>query len=101
VMTDRRSALLPDVPTVAELGYKGVDSSIRFALFVPAATPPDVVAKLAAANSKAIADAGLKESFQKAGYEVVTATPQQTAAMVQREFTVWGPLIKQLGLKPE
>lgn len=101
VMSDKRTALLPDAPTVAELGYKGVDSSIRFALFVPAGTPPDVIAKLVAANAKAIADPGLKESFHKAGYETVSATPQQTAAMVQREHDLWGPVVRQLNLKPE
>ena len=101
VMTEKRTSLLPDVPAMAELGYKGVDSSIRFGLFVPAGTPPDVIARLAAANSKAIADPGLKESFVKAGYEVVSATPQQTDALVQREHAVWGPVVKQLGLKPE
>lgn len=101
VMTEKRTSLLPDVPAMAELGYKGVDSSIRFGLFVPAGTPADVIARLAAANSKAIADPGLKESFVKGGYEVVSATPQQTDALVQREHAVWGPVVKQLGLKPE
>lgn len=101
VMTEKRTSLLPDAPAMAELGYKGVDSSIRFGLFVPAATPPDVIARLAAANSKAIADPALKESFVKAGYEIVSATPQQTDALVQREHAVWGPVVKQLGLKPE
>ena len=99
VMTEKRSGLLPDVPTVAELGFPGVDSSIRFGLFVPAGTPADVVAKLAAANSRAIADPTLKENFVKAGYEVVTSTPEQMAAMVKREYTVWGPVVKELGLK--
>jgi tripartite-type tricarboxylate transporter receptor subunit TctC len=101
VMTEKRTSLLPDAPTVAELGYKGVDSSIRFALFVPAGTPQDVIAKLAAANAKAIADPALRESFVKAGYETVSATPQQTAAMVQREHDLWGPIVRKLGLKPE
>lgn len=101
VMTEKRTSLLPDAPTVAELGYKGVDSSIRFALFVPAGTPQDVIAKLAAANAKAIADPALKESFVKAGYETVSATPQETAAMVQREYDRWGPIVRKLGLKPE
>ena len=101
VMSEKRSSLLPEAPTVAELGYKGVDSSIRFALFVPAGTPADVIAKMAAANGKAIADPVLRESFQKAGYETVTATPQQTAAMVQHEHDVWGPVVKKLGLSPE
>jgi tripartite-type tricarboxylate transporter receptor subunit TctC len=101
VMTEKRSALLPNVPSVAELGYRGVDSSIRFALFVPAATPADVVGKLAAANVRALADASLRESFLKAGYEIVPATGAQVAAMVQREHAVWGPIVRDLGLKPE
>ena len=101
VMSEKRTALVPEVPTLAELGFPGVDSSIRFALFVPAGTPPDITARLAAANGKAIADPVLKESFLKAGYEVVTATPEQTAAMVRREFTMWGPVVTDLGLKPE
>ena len=101
VMSEKRTALVPDVPTLAELGFPGVDSSIRFALFVPFGTPPDITARLAAANGKAIADPVLKESFLKAGYEVVTATPEQTAAMVRREFTTWGPVVNDLGLKPE
>jgi len=101
VLTDKRTELLPDAPAMAELGYKGVDSSIRFALFVPAGTPADIVDRLAAANAAAIKDPALKDSFTKAGYDVIAATPQQTAAMVQREYNVWGPVVRQLGLKPE
>jgi len=101
VLTERRTSLLPDAPTVAELGYRGVDSSIRFALFVPAGTPPDVVAKLGAANTRALADPALRESFTKAGYEIVLATGPQVAAMVQRENAVWGPIVRDMGLKPE
>jgi tripartite-type tricarboxylate transporter receptor subunit TctC len=101
VMTEKRTALLPELPTVAELGYRGVDSSIRFALFVPAGTSADVIAKLAQANGRALADPELKEHFMKAGYEVVQSTPQQSDAMVQREHRDWGPVVKELGLKPE
>ena len=99
VMTEKRSGLLPEVTTVRELGFQDVDSSIRFGLFVPAGTPPDIVAKLAAANSRAIADPVLKENFVKAGYEVVASSPEQMAAMVRREYTVWGPIVKEMGLK--
>ncbi len=101
VMTEKRSPLLPDVPGMSELGFAGVDSSIRFGLFAPAGTPPDVLAKLAAINARATADPALREAFIKAGYEVVTSTPQQMSAMVQREYTVWGPVVRNLGLKPE
>lgn len=101
VLTERRTPLLPDAPSMAELGHRGVDSSIRFALFVPAATPADVVNRLAALNSQALADPALKEAFVKAGYDIVSATPAQTAAMVAREHAVWGPVVRQIGLKPE
>lgn len=101
VMTEKRSPLLPDTPGMAELGFAGVDSSIRFGLFAPAGTPADILAKLAALNAKATADTALRDAFVKAGYEVVASTPQQMAAMVQHEYTVWGPVVRRLGLKPE
>ena len=101
VMAEKRTSLLPGAPTVAELGFRGVDSSIRFALFVPAATPADVVGKLASFNARALADPSLRESFTKAGYEIVPATGPQVAAMVQREHAVWGPVVREMGLKPE
>jgi tripartite-type tricarboxylate transporter receptor subunit TctC len=101
VMTNKRSGLLPDSPGMAELGYPGVDSSIRFGLFAPAGTPGDIVSRLADFNNRAVSDATLREAFLKAGYEVVTSTPQQMAAMVQREHAVWGPVVRDLGLKPE
>jgi tripartite-type tricarboxylate transporter receptor subunit TctC len=101
VLTDKRTSLLPNAPSMTDLGFRNVDSSIRFALFVPAGTPPDVVGRLAAANSRALADASLRESFTKAGYEIVPATGPQVAAMVQREHAVWGPLVRDMGLKQE
>lgn len=101
VLTEKRTNLLPNAPSMSELGYRNVDSSIRFALFVPAGTPADVVGKLAAANTRALADASLRESFTKAGYEIVPATGAQVAAMVQREHEVWGPIVRDMGLKPE
>jgi tripartite-type tricarboxylate transporter receptor subunit TctC len=101
VMTEKRSPLLPDAPGMAELGFAGVDASIRFGLFAPAGTPPDVLAKLAALNAKATADQALRDAFIKAGYDVVTSTPQQMAAMVQREYNVWGPVVRRLGLRLE
>ena len=101
VMTSKRSNLLPDVPGMAEAGYPSVDSSIRFGLFAPAGTPPEIVARIADENRRATEDPGLREAFTKAGYEVVTTTRQQMTEMVQREHAVWGPVVRDLGLKPE
>ncbi|VWX61296.1 conserved hypothetical protein [Burkholderiales bacterium 8X] len=101
VMTQARSPLLPETPGMAELGFKAVDSSIRFGLFAPAGTPPDLQARLSATIAKATADPGLRDAFVKAGYEVVTSTPQQMQVLVQREHEMWGPIVRSLGLKPE
>ena len=101
VMTSKRSSLLPDVPGMAEAGYPGVDSSIRFGLFAPAGTPPEIVVRIADVNRRATEDPSLREAFIKAGYEVVTSTRQQMTEMVQGEHAVWGPVVRDLGLKPE
>ena len=100
-LTEKRTALLPNVPSMSELGFKGVDSSIRFAFFVPAGMPQHAVARLVAANNTALADPTLREAFLKAGYEIILATTQQAQAMLLREYTVWGPIVKELGLKGE
>lgn len=99
LMTAKRSALLPDVPSAPEAGFPGVDSSVRFALLMPASTPPDVMTRLAAATQHALSDASLKQEFLKAGYEVSTSTGQQVGAMLRQENVVWGPVVKQLGIK--
>ncbi|MEO7938446.1 MAG: tripartite tricarboxylate transporter substrate-binding protein, partial [Burkholderiaceae bacterium] len=101
VMADKRTPLLPDVPTLSELGYTGVDSSIRFAFFVPAGTSPAIIARLNQATRRTISDPSIKSEFAKAGYDAIASTPEQTAAMVQKEYTTWGPIVKQLGLKME
>jgi tripartite-type tricarboxylate transporter receptor subunit TctC len=101
VMTGKRSPLLPETPGMAELGFAPVDSSIRFGLFTAAGTPPDVVARIASFNARALADPALRDAFLKAGYDVVDSTPQAMQAMVRNEYTVWGPIVRDLGLKPE
>ena len=101
LMSRTRSSLLPEVATTAELGYPAVDSSIRFALFVPAGTPSDVIARLASANNRAIAEPQVKAKFAALGYEVVTSTPAEASAMVVHESELWRPIVKELGLKLE
>jgi tripartite-type tricarboxylate transporter receptor subunit TctC len=101
VMSEKRTPLLADVPTLQELGFAGVDSSIRFAFFVPTGTPQPIIARLNQATQRTLNDPTIKSEFAKAGYEAVASSPEQTSAMVQKEYTTWGPIVKQLGLKME
>ena len=101
VMSEKRTPLLADVPTLQELGFSGVDSSIRFAFFVPPGTPQPIIARLNLATQRTLSDPAIKAEFAKAGYDAVASSPEQTTAMVQKEYATWGPLVKQLGLKME
>lgn len=101
VMSEKRTPLLADVPTLQDLGFAGVDSSIRFAFFVPPGTPTPIIARLNQATQRALNDPIIKAEFAKAGYDAIASTTEQTTAMVQKEYATWGPIVKQLGLKME
>jgi tripartite-type tricarboxylate transporter receptor subunit TctC len=101
VMSERRTPLLPAAPTLQEVGFKGFDSSIRFAFFVPTATPAPIVARLNAATRHALADPGVQAEFAKAGYDAIASSPEETDAMVKKEYATWGPIVKALNLKLE
>lgn len=98
---EKRSVLLPDVPTVKELGFGDVYSGTRFVLLTPAKTPANVIARLSEALSKVVADPAIQDGFLKRGYEVVPATPDQVHAMLVKQYETWGPLVKELKLQME
>ena len=97
----RRSAL-PEVPTFAESGYKDIDMTEWFGLFVPGRTPPDVVNKLAAMMRDALKTTGVQEAIAKAGFDAAApATPAQFATMVKQDSARWGGIVKSTGFTPE
>jgi tripartite-type tricarboxylate transporter receptor subunit TctC len=102
VGSDKRFALLPDVPTMAEAG---ADSDILvptyFALAAPAGTPPAIVAKLNAEMRKALADPAVAEKFATAGLVVNGSTPEAMTNLVKQDVPRFGALVKAIGIKPE
>lgn len=95
-----RSSLLPDVPSAAELGYKGVYMENWYGALVPAATPPDVVAKLEAAMMDAIKT---PEVWAKISANGVYG-PQDAKtfrAQIEKDVAYWGPEIRKLGIQAE
>ena len=98
----KRSSALPEVPTFAESGYKDIDMTEWFGLFVPGRTPPDVVNKLAAMMRDALKTTGVQEAIAKAGFDAAApATPAQFATMVKQDSARWGGIVKSTGFTPE
>ena len=92
VTSAKRSALAPDMPTVAEV-LPGFESVTWFGLYGPKAMPADVTAKVNQAVNAALADADVKERFARLGAEPAGGTPQAFAAMVKSDNTKWKKII--------
>ena len=92
VTSAKRSALAPDMPSVAEV-LPGFESVTWFGLYGPKAMPADVTAKVNQATNAALADADVKERFVRLGAETAGGTPQAFAAMVKADHTKWKKII--------
>jgi tripartite-type tricarboxylate transporter receptor subunit TctC len=96
-----RSALLPDVPTFAQSGLKGVEGTSWFAVYAPARTPEATVAQLNAAINKALAEPQLRERYAKLGLEPTGGTPADLVALMKRDRDRWSPVVKASGFKAD
>ena len=99
--TQKRSALLPDVPTIAEAGVAGYDMGYWFAAYVPAKTPPAVVARLNELLTKAVQSEAARKFFESSGSEPWTTTPEALASFQATETDKWGKVIRAAGIEPE
>jgi tripartite-type tricarboxylate transporter receptor subunit TctC len=100
VSTRRRSAALPDLPTLDSI-YPGVDVDQWFLSFVPAGTPPAIVTRLHAEFTKALQHPEVKTFMSREGVDPVGSTPAEAAAFFNREIDKIGKLIKLAGIKAE
>jgi tripartite-type tricarboxylate transporter receptor subunit TctC len=101
VTTAKRSAMLPDVPTIAETGLAGYDMSLAYGLVAPAGTPRAIVERLNTALNAALATDEVKKRLATEGAEPQPTTPEEFAAMIDREEIKGSALVKAIGLKPE
>lgn len=97
----RRSPRLPDVPTVAEGGLKGYESSLAYGLVAPRGTPDAVIKSLGQAVAKATESPALREAFKAEGAEPLAGSAADFQALMQTESDKWGRVIRQAGIKPE
>jgi len=99
VTTAKRSALAPELPTIAESGLPGFDISTWFGVFAPGGTPRDIVERLHAEFVKALADPAVRETMLKLGAEPVGNTPAEFAAYIQSEARKYAEVIKASGAR--
>ena len=99
VCTPERSPYLPDVPTMSEAGLAGFTSFAWFGLVAPPETPDDIVAKINKAVVDALKTEDVRKKFLAQGAEPVGNTPQEMAAVLERERALWGGVIEKAKLK--
>ena len=95
----QRSPLAPDVPTFRELGYD-LEASAWYALFAPAGTPKDIVARYAKAAVEAVRSPDMKQRLEQMGLEPTGLGPAELAKILRADYDKWGPVIKASGFKP-
>ncbi len=101
IASARRSALLPDVPTIAEAGLPGYEASLWFAVVLPAATAPAIVARLNREIVSALGTAEGKEALLKQGVDAETGTPAELGARIRVEIVKWREVVAKAGIQPE
>jgi tripartite-type tricarboxylate transporter receptor subunit TctC len=99
VTSVRRDANLPQVPTVAESGYKGFEAVTWFGFVGPAGIPQPVVARLNAEINKALKTPELQKRLNDEGATVLGGSPEQFAALIKNEIAKWAPVVKASGAR--
>jgi tripartite-type tricarboxylate transporter receptor subunit TctC len=99
ITTLKRTAALPEVPTIAELGFPGFEATTWHALVAPAGTPPDVIATLHGAAVAALNDPDVRKALTDLGVDVVANTPAEFRAYLKDEIPKWAAIVKASGAK--
>ena len=97
----KRAALMPDVPTVAEQGYPGYEALNWYGFLGPAKMPKDIVDRLNREIVRALANPDSVSAMQKTGVEPQSSSPAEFARYIEREYHVWGKVVKEAGIKAQ
>lgn len=101
VTSEQRAGSLPDVPSIAELGYAGFDSGSWAGIAVPKGTPPAVVDRLNAAIRRVMADPQVVQALESQSFKSIAGTPGDMRKLIAEESARYGPLIQRLGVTAE
>ena len=100
VSSSKRLDALPDVPTVAESGYKGFEADQWYGVVAPAGTPREIVQKLNAQINQALVSNELRTRLQSEGAIAMPTTPEAFGALIVREIARWKPVVQAGNIKP-
>jgi len=101
ITSKTRSSLFPDLPTMAEAGFPGVEVLNWQGIVGPKGLPADIIKTLNAAGNKALQDAAVREAIIGQGNEVMGGTPETFAALIKAEAPRWGKVVKDAKIEPE
>ena len=99
VTSSKRSALLPDIPTLAEVGVPGIEGSAWIGFVISSEVPADIQKKLSDALIQALRDPEVTKRLQTPFMDPVGSTPAEFRAYMDDELKRWEPLIRKLGIK--
>ena len=101
VLGPKRSALLPNVPTMAEAGVAAYSLTNWFGLLAPTGTPPEVLARIHADVVRVLKDPGVRDKIHAMGADVVGNSPEEFGAWMRAESAQWAEIIKSGNIRPE
>ena len=101
VSTAKRSAFLPEVPTIAESGVPGYSVVLWWGLFAPGGTPRPIIARLNQEVGKILLSTEMRERLAAEGAEPTPTSPEEFAALVREEIQFWRKVAREAGIKPE
>jgi tripartite-type tricarboxylate transporter receptor subunit TctC len=99
ITTLKRTAVLPEIPTIAESGFPGFEATTWHALVAPAGTPKDVIGALHRAIAATVNDPAVRKQLVELGIDVVGSTPEELRAYIKAEIPKWAAVVKTSGAK--
>jgi tripartite-type tricarboxylate transporter receptor subunit TctC len=97
----KRSAIAPEVPTIAEDGIPGFNVVSRYGFFVPVKTPTEIIVKMNTDVIAALADTSVQGRLTPLGYESRPDAPEQVGAFLKADAELWERVIKEAGIAPQ
>ena len=98
---DKRSAIAPDIPTIAESGIPNYEAGLWYGFLGPAKLPRDILLRLNSSIATVIGDKSTQEVLAKLGIDPFTSTPEAFAQLILNDIQKWGPIVKASGITAE
>lgn len=96
--SEKRSEIVPEVPTMAELGFKGHEADTISGMLVTAGTPAAILKKLHAETARAVMSPDVRARFAEQGFDIIMSSPQEFTEKIRRDVAKWGKVVKDANI---